>query len=76
MTTKKIKTYAPTVYSPMYVKGKIEEITGIKKIKTAKTIMSSKVFTFFSFLFSIQSLIILKNIATEPHITNCLEVHT
>ena len=36
MTTGKLKTCAPIVYKPIYVKGKIEERTGIKKIKNAK----------------------------------------
>jgi len=55
------------------VKGSTEEITGIKKINKAKTIINIKFLKFLSFLFFIQSRIILKSIVTIPHRVSPLE---
>lgn len=61
------------IYSAIYVKGNTDDITGIKNIKNAKIIINKKLLRFFSFLFLIQSRIILKSIFTKPRRVNHLE---
>ena len=56
------------------MKGKNEEITGIKKINNAKRIIRTELLRLLSFRFLIQSLIILKIIIIKPQIVNYLGV--
>ena len=56
------------------MKGKNEEITGIKKINNAKRIIRTELLRLLSFRFLIQSLIILKIIIIKLHIVNYLGV--
>ncbi len=56
------------------MKGKNEEITGIKKINNAKRIIRTELLRLLSFRFLIQSLIILKIIIIKFQIVNYLGV--